>query len=360
MLWRVPFFLRDFFKENTRNGRISVVIKHFLMFFVDLFDTPFVVMSILILVTGWRAPAFIRGYLLLFIFVPISSHLHTHTQLFNTFIISCWVMSSDCLMECFVVLIEWRLRNTRSERRRMVWSQFIYWLLDIPTSLMFLILLITFYRFSLVWKALKQICPLINSEEFTVKTSLLKITHNIWCVIVLQIKENYWRYSVEELRRQQQEQASSSSKVSQRKSSGIGDRYWTVCSSLLFCDCWFIFWIMNPCDVHWIESYEEENPRPVNSSLSFWSWHIIVWKQFGELLLDIPFPILTLLTLWRMPWLLRRVFTEVCECLDFVSVLILKFFGFKCSTARERRIMVLRYLLRVLKGIKTLLLSSSM
>jgi hypothetical protein len=44
-------------------------------------------------------------------------------------------------------------------------------------------------------------------------------------VIVLQIKENYWRYSVEELRRQQQEQASSSSKVSQRKSSGIGDRY---------------------------------------------------------------------------------------------------------------------------------------
>lgn len=53
---------------------------------------------------------------------------------------------------------------------------------------------------------------------------------------------------------------------------------------------------------------EEENPLPESTP---WSYHSIVWKHFGRLLLDIPFPILLLFTLWRMPKCIYKLIKQV-------------------------------------------------
>jgi hypothetical protein len=53
----------------------------------------------------------------------------------------------------------------------------------------------------------------------------------------------------------------------------------------------------------------EENPKP-NRWIST-TWHLVTFHQLGLILLDLPFPLIILLTLWRMPWLLKRLRTEV-------------------------------------------------
>lgn len=54
---------------------------------------------------------------------------------------------------------------------------------------------------------------------------------------------------------------------------------------------------------------DEENPQP--QTKKFWTYHSVVWVHFGKLLLDIPFPLLILFTLWRMPKLIYRLLNEV-------------------------------------------------
>lgn len=78
----------------------------------------------------------------------------------------------------------------------------------------------------------------------------------------------------------------------------------------------------------------EENPVPKSDA---WSWHIVAFKEFGELLIDIPFPILILLTLWRMPWTIKIMVNE-------------------CEDARSRRLVVLMVLSKVLIDIPCALL----
>eukprot|EP00027_Filamoeba_sp_ATCC50430_P013731 CAMPEP_0168577694 /NCGR_PEP_ID=MMETSP0413-20121227/20924_1 /TAXON_ID=136452 /ORGANISM="Filamoeba nolandi, Strain NC-AS-23-1" /LENGTH=1164 /DNA_ID=CAMNT_0008611467 /DNA_START=761 /DNA_END=4255 /DNA_ORIENTATION=- len=72
-----------------------------------------------------------------------------------------------------------------------------------------------------------------------------------------------------------------------------------------------------------------ENPKPKDLE---WSWHMVVFKELALLMLDLPFPILTVLTLWRMPWLIRGLIKQA-------------------ESARERRVMVLSYLWKVAKDI---------
>ena len=52
----------------------------------------------------------------------------------------------------------------------------------------------------------------------------------------------------------------------------------------------------------------EDNPAPPPR---YTSWHKVVGIQFGALILDIPFPILMALTLWRFYWCCKRVLKEV-------------------------------------------------
>ncbi|KAH3760893.1 hypothetical protein Pelo_7295 [Pelomyxa schiedti] len=71
----------------------------------------------------------------------------------------------------------------------------------------------------------------------------------------------------------------------------------------------------------------EENPVPTRQV----SWHQIVFSQFCQLIIDTPFPILALLSLWRLPFLLRA--------------------AWQCETAWERRRLTFDYFLLALKDI---------
>eukprot|EP01125_Pyxidicula_operculata_P000552 TRINITY_DN1055_c0_g1_i4.p1 TRINITY_DN1055_c0_g1~~TRINITY_DN1055_c0_g1_i4.p1 ORF type:complete len:1417 (+),score=252.45 TRINITY_DN1055_c0_g1_i4:39-4289(+) len=82
---------------------------------------------------------------------------------------------------------------------------------------------------------------------------------------------------------------------------------------------------------------DDENPAPKETGANAWSWHTIVWKQFALIMLDVPFPILALLTLWRLPWLIMKLYNE-------------------CDNASERRIAVLKYLLKTMIDIPCALL----
>eukprot|EP01133_Synstelium_polycarpum_P004359 gene4359-5090_t len=77
---------------------------------------------------------------------------------------------------------------------------------------------------------------------------------------------------------------------------------------------------------------DEDNPAPRQSADVATSWHSIVGKQFLLLIIDIPFPILLLLTLWRLPILVGR----------------LKEIDDPTRKYLQRRLLILRYLLYVL------------
>ena len=74
------------------------------------------------------------------------------------------------------------------------------------------------------------------------------------------------------------------------------------------------------------ENEDEENPkakqqivaktneRTVNFHDEYWSYHLIVCKHFLLILLDVPFPVLSIFTLWRLPWLINKLF-RVISCL---------------------------------------------
>eukprot|EP01119_Soliformovum_irregulare_P022191 TRINITY_DN7543_c0_g1_i1.p1 TRINITY_DN7543_c0_g1~~TRINITY_DN7543_c0_g1_i1.p1 ORF type:complete len:657 (-),score=138.68 TRINITY_DN7543_c0_g1_i1:654-2624(-) len=73
----------------------------------------------------------------------------------------------------------------------------------------------------------------------------------------------------------------------------------------------------------------EDNPQPIKRPLS---WHTVVGKQLALLALDLPFPVLMILTLWRMPWLIKKLI-------------------YACDTAMERRVEVLKTLWSVVKDV---------
>ena len=114
----------------------------------------------------------------------------------------------------------------------------------------------------------------------------------------------------------------------------------------------------------------EDNPAPPARAAS---WHQVVGVQFAGLLLDIPFPILLVLTLWRLPWCVRRLILEVHTLIysinpsfspfppvflttPFHLLLVLNFYIKQCDTATEKRIMILRFLWGTLKDIPCILI----
>jgi len=68
------------------------------------------------------------------------------------------------------------------------------------------------------------------------------------------------------------------------------------------------------------------------------TWHRVVFSEFTQLLIDTPFPLIAVFTLWRLPFLLRAVVRQ-------------------CNTAAERRNKVLVYIWLMLKDIPTALMA---
>jgi uncharacterized membrane protein len=231
LLWRAFFMWRELYRlwrpepdEDADKWMTRFLFfKHFCFLFVDLIDAPFAVMSIGIVITGWRLPALYRN-----------------------------------LKVC----------ETRNQMRKVVLKELLLWLLDIPTFIACFIVFITIYRAKTMCKALHK-----HLSDF-------------------------WRAPPPTAR------AGHAAPTAAAPAGG------------------------------------EDNPAPaasVETATTTGTWHRIVWANFGLVLLDIPFPLLLLLTLWRLPWCAKRLIKE-------------------CESARDRRITILKYLILMVFDIPCIIL----
>ncbi|EGG19436.1 Polyprotein [Cavenderia fasciculata] len=214
LVWRAFFMLRDVFQKSKKSERRQVVLYHFGMLFVDIIDTPFLLASILILVSGWRSYFFVKGF-------P-------------------------------------RVNSTRMEQRKYVFKNFVALLLDIPATIALLVILVTIYR---------------------AKPTITQLKH-------------YFKYKKEKLNNDNMGGGGSGGQVT---INNFGQAPPLAMPS----------------------QDDEDNPAPKQSTRSqaavpddikgMSSWRMIVGKQLFLLIIDIPIPILLLLTLWRLPILVKRL-----------------------------------------------------
>ena len=181
------------------------------------------------------------------------------------------------VMGFIITVTLWRARSlwkklegphTRKEIQKIIEKTFVSWLLDIPCALLFVIVLITGWRAGNMIRGLKAVRAVKRQRE---QQQLLMV-------------------------QQQQQQ--------QQQVDVNDDRQYPVSDDM--------------------------PPPPAPQMLS--DWQSVVLEESSQLMIDAPFPVLALLTLWRFPSLLKHVFSD-------------------CDTAWERRGLVLRYLLLVLKDI---------
>eukprot|EP00727_Mastigamoeba_balamuthi_P010595 m51a1_g6158 hypothetical protein (1933) ;mRNA; f:322974-330132 len=227
LLWRAFFMWRDLARnwkrtdyEHKWSKSLLIILKHFGLLFIDLFDFPFAMLSLLIVVTLWRLHAFVRA-----------------------------------LRAC----------TTRNQGRKAVLKELVLWLLDIPTFLAAALVVATVYRAPTMFRALR------------------------------------WHFKNYFSKGNTQTEATAPPVVLGTSDAAAAD---------------------------------EENPAPAasNAAEADTTWHKPVWANAGLVLLDVPFPVLLLLTVWRMPLCIKRLISE-------------------CGSAKERRVMILKYLLLVLKDI---------
>lgn len=162
-------------------------------------------------------------------------------------------------------------------------KQFGLWLLDIPTLLAFLILMITIYRAKATIHGLKQVSllplplspppfpsPSPRTPQFQRSRTTLRLPRTSLTPLPFLSFSN-WVYIQ-------------------------------------------LFGKSQPAQGPPAVPALEDNPAPPERA---GTWHQVVGVQFAALLLDIPFPILLLLTLWRLPWCVRRIIREVLSCYLF-------------------------------------------
>lgn len=176
--------------------------------------------------------------------------------------------------------------QTRKEGRKIVIRQTLCWLMDIPTALAVFLLVITVYRARGLFKDLKEIwnrngwfAPVHQSASsassrivvtsYTDRETLLSSNNN---------EANEADPEAAEIKGADPE-AYPEQQLDQEK----------IYASA-------------------VKDLEEESPAPPPRS---WTYHVVVAKHLGLLLLDLPLPLLVFLTLWRMPWLIRRLRKEV-------------------------------------------------
>ncbi|KAF2076672.1 hypothetical protein CYY_002042 [Polysphondylium violaceum] len=218
-VWRAPVMLYQIFRKCRRSReKRSAVLHHFVYVFIDIIDVPFILASLIILITLWRAYHFVVGFMYM---------------------------------------------KNRNEQRKYVLKQIVAWFLDIPTFVALALVTITIYRLPATYRLLR--------EYFKNK-----------------------RFEGQPL------EPTNASQVAPPPLARDGD--------------------------------DEDNPAPQTSALGqASSWRSIVLKQFVLVLIDIPFPILLLLTLWRLPILIGRL-KEITD---------------PSRKYAQRRLLILRYLLLV-------------
>ncbi|GAM23450.1 hypothetical protein SAMD00019534_066250 [Acytostelium subglobosum LB1] len=246
-IYRLPSCYRQL-KEDRFNHYHSTIFREWVYLIVDI---PYIVMALTVICTVWRAFFMYRDI------QAATSRSQRHKAISDNFS----MLFVDIIDTPFVIcslailLTGWRAYHfiqayppgaPRKTQRIYILKQFLMLVLDIPTLAAFIILMVTVYR------AKDTLNQLKSAKLFTIN-------------------------------RRQATSASAPPAPPTLPPSSV-DR----------------------------DNDEDENPAP-STTMSETSgqlplaWHPIVGKQFFLLLLDIPFPVLFLLTLWRMPMLYSRL-----------------------------------------------------
>eukprot|EP01090_Pellita_catalonica_P019477 TRINITY_DN6655_c0_g1_i2.p1 TRINITY_DN6655_c0_g1~~TRINITY_DN6655_c0_g1_i2.p1 ORF type:complete len:512 (+),score=35.26 TRINITY_DN6655_c0_g1_i2:276-1811(+) len=206
LLWRSYFLWRDLTvgAKNTTGTpsdrsryRRRQALYHFGMLFVDVLDIPFVLISMVIIVTVWRARPLLKGVL------------------------------DRSLDRC-------------TKRKHVLWMA-LMWLWDIPTAFALVLVTITVYRARQMFADLRLL--------WSKNSSTPSVT-----ITVADDDEDDEENPVPQL------------------GGGVGGIAPTTSAQ--------------------------------NTNFDDKTWHMVVWVHFGRVLFDLPFPLLALLTLWRLPLLL--------------------------------------------------------
>lgn len=200
-----------------------------------------------------------------------------------------------------------------SARRRAVWQQYpklLQDLMDVPCLLMGLFVVVTVWRFGTMCTELFK-CNSRAQIRKVVRTQFFRCFVDVPAsILFIVVCVSGWR-APNLIRRIHEEYA-----VDKQYNNGTDSD--------------------NEEDDDDYDDDDEAPPPPpsteakTNKMMS--DWHKIVFSEAGQLLIDTPFPVLAILTLWRLPLVLWRIVT-------------------KCKTAGERRQVVLHQLWQVVKDI---------
>ncbi|GAM26096.1 hypothetical protein SAMD00019534_092710 [Acytostelium subglobosum LB1] len=273
-VYRIPITYRKLRLDNANNFQITI-IKQWLKLMRDI---PFIVMGMFVTLLVWRA---------FFMWRDIGAERrHSRKRLmaakhFGMLFVDildlpfvlCSLVILVTVWRSYFFIVEFPTGVSRWRQRAYVMKTFLKLIMDIPTAIGFLILMATVYRARDTIRMLKT-ARIFTAERPTSKSSS----------------------SGAEL-----EISAPSSTNSSVQSMEMGD--------------------------------PEDNPAPTTTlATAALSCHLIIGKQFFLLIVDIPFPLLMLLTLWRLPIVIRRMGE-----LDDPD-----------RKYAQRRLLILRYLLFVL------------
>eukprot|EP01113_Clastostelium_recurvatum_P021007 TRINITY_DN2486_c0_g1_i5.p1 TRINITY_DN2486_c0_g1~~TRINITY_DN2486_c0_g1_i5.p1 ORF type:complete len:1371 (+),score=209.37 TRINITY_DN2486_c0_g1_i5:152-4264(+) len=344
-LYRLPTMIMGLYRMKGTNDRRGVPALQFVYILLDLLT---IITLPFLLITGYRIPKVVIRCRRSWGFVyaidarigynaehpPTYEHPEPNAQKgllkqFGHFVVDLPFI----LMGIIVLALIWRsfflirdLKNatTAGERRRRVAYHFGHLfvdIIDLPFALASLIMMVTIWRIYPFYKGAKNLTgqPRSAYRIFVLKQFaewLLDIPAALGAVLVL-ITVYRAKYMIRGLKEIWRSSSGGGSNNNQQQIAGGG--------------VGMVPPLAAPPAVPSLE--DEELPRPrAQDSMKFMSWHRVVGRQVGLLLLDLPFPVLLLLTLWRLPFCVKRLLNE-------------------CNTGMERRVMVLRHLWWVIKDI---------
>ncbi|EFA85770.1 Polyprotein [Heterostelium album PN500] len=270
-VYRLPRIYRKL-KSPTNNKSYRYII--WVQWLKLMRDIPYGAMAALVTILVWRAPFMIRDCN-----AATKNHqrrrciLHHFGWLFVDLIDTPFILCSFIILgtgwRAYFFVRGFPTGVSRWVQRRYIMKQFVFLLLDIPTAIAFLILMLTVYRAPTTIRHLKA-AKIFSYNEGSNNNS----------------------------------NSNNNTSVNMDTSNANGN------------------------------ADDEDNPAPAAtvSSTTNQSWHQIVGKQFFLLIIDIPFPVLLLLTMWRLPILISRL-REIDD---------------PARKYAQRRLLILRYLLYVL------------
>ncbi|KAK5583873.1 hypothetical protein RB653_005477 [Dictyostelium firmibasis] len=338
-LYRIPVLIHKYRQNNLHNAKERRIEALFQTLFI-IVDFFILLFSIFILITIYRVPRTIR---------KIIERPHVYFEIIGIQFLKILIDIPFLLMGLIVTILLWRApfmytqiykATTKRERRKIIKRHFLWlWIdiLDLPFVLSSFIILLT------LWRSYAFVCGFITMDTrkkqrvFVIKQifywlmdiptfiGLLLITITVYRLPkTIRLLRSYFNYTTYDMDLSKANRNSGGSAVARR--GNFEDPQVPPIPS---------------------EEENEDNPIPIvqnkvqtdningKEEERFSSWRKVVLSQLFLLLIDIPFPILILMTMWRLPILIKRL-KEINDPIRSYSL---------------RRLLVLRYVLLTLLDI---------